>query len=88
MPDISMCGLACAKSKTCYRHSDSGTTPAERQSWFGFPCAAGLGGPDCVFYIGTTPDRAESKPDLVPRRPRFYGSVIEDDEASHSPHDA
>jgi hypothetical protein len=36
MPDISMCESdTCPKSKTCYRHEDSGTKPSEfRQSYF------------------------------------------------------
>jgi hypothetical protein len=34
MPDILMCLAACPKSRTCYRHPDSGTKPGDYwQSW-------------------------------------------------------
>jgi hypothetical protein len=34
MDDITMCAsVECSQSKECYRHPDSGTKPAGRQSW-------------------------------------------------------
>lgn len=46
MPDISMCGSVCPKSRECRRHEDSGTVASEwRQSWL-----AGQGGDECPHF--------------------------------------
>ena len=46
MPDISMCVMACPKSRECRRHEDSGTVPDERwQAW-----GSGIPGDDCPIY--------------------------------------
>jgi hypothetical protein len=62
MPDIAMCMQGdCPRSKTCYRHEDSGTKPNDhRQSYF-------LGGDpaNCEWYW---PTRKELTDDLVKRK--------------------
>ena len=53
MPDITMCTCeSCALSKTCYRHSDSGTMPTiGQQSYADFKPVIIDNKPTCDFYI-------------------------------------
>ena len=52
MPDISMCATKnCPLAKDCYRSTESGTEPCERQSWVEFEFFIDATGAHCSdFY--------------------------------------